>query len=147
MNIRQAEMNDLPALTRLLYELFSIEADFTFEEQKQRNGLKQMLTAPDQRTILVAEQADKIIGMVSAQIVISTAQGGPSALIEDMVIDSSHRGKGIGKQLLQKIEAWSRSKHCTRLQLLADKNNSSALAFYDSLGWQTTDLICRRKKT
>jgi hypothetical protein len=33
----------------------------------------------------------------------------------------------------------------TRLQLLADKSNSPALAFYTRQGWQSTQLFALRK--
>ena len=32
-----------------------------------------------------------------------------------------------------------------RLQLLADKNNGSALIFYQKQGWQAAQLVCLRK--
>ena len=38
------------------------------------------------------------------------------------------------------------SKKVSRLQLLADRNNSPALTFYDKAGWQMTELICLRKR-
>lgn len=31
------------------------------------------------------------------------------------------------------------------MQLVADRNNTQALAFYDRLGWRRTQLLCLRK--
>lgn len=44
------------------------------------------------------------------------------------------------------IENWARDRGVTRLQLLADLTNARALDFYDHLGWQSTRLICLRRK-
>ncbi|OHD80958.1 MAG: GNAT family N-acetyltransferase [Spirochaetes bacterium RIFOXYB1_FULL_32_8] len=95
-------------------------------------------------TILVAVDNDKVIGMVSCQMTISTAEGGYSGLVEDMVIENGYRGKGIGTLLIQKIVEWCLSNGASRVQLLADKNNSDALSFYKKNKWTLTNMICLR---
>jgi GNAT superfamily N-acetyltransferase len=83
--------------------------------------------------------------MVTAQLVVSTAEGGPSALVEDMVVDGAERGAGLGRSLLEAVEEWSRRRGATRLQLLADRENTPALRFYERLGWSGTRLVCLRR--
>lgn len=144
--IRPGRPQDLDDLTGLLYELFSIEADFQFDRERQRKGLALMLGGHPQRTVLVAEKNEKVIAMCSAQTVISTAEGGEAALVEDVVVTSSCRGLGLGKKLMAALEKWAADRGIQRLQLLADQDNSPALAFYDRLGWQPTRLICRRRR-
>lgn len=144
--IRKATILDLEPLISLLQVLFSIEADFTFNEEKQRQGLELMLTAPDVRCIMVAELDGKIIGMCSAQLLITTAEGGMAALIEDMVVHKDYRMQGIGRSLLTIIEEWALEHGAKRFELLADRNNTPALEFYRKLHWQQTQLICLHKK-
>ncbi|SDI08304.1 GNAT family N-acetyltransferase [Desulfosporosinus hippei] len=144
--IRRAESTDISALVRLLGILFSIESDFKIDESKQRKGLEIMLQDDSKGCIMVAENNSQVIGMCTAQILVSTAEGGYVALIEDLVVDKEHRGIGIGKELLSSIEGWAMEKGAKRLQLLADKNNISALDFYKSIGWNSTQLICLHKK-
>ena len=88
---------------------------------------------------------EEIIGMASAQLVISTAQGALSVWVEDMVVDLQYQDRGIGKQLLNRIEEWATTKGATRMQLLVDNENSSAIGYYSHLGWETTRLQARRK--
>lgn len=145
-SIRPADYQDIPSLVCLLAVLFSLERDFTPDELKQRRGLEMMLGPSDQRVVFVAEAQRQVIGMCTAQILISTAEGGPAALIEDLVVDSRFRGQGIGRGLLRSIECWATEKGVQRLQLLADRNNLSALEFYKKIGWHPTQLICLRKK-
>jgi GNAT superfamily N-acetyltransferase len=104
-----------------------------------------MLEEPGRRTILVAERRGARIGMVTAQLVVSTAEGAPSALVEDMVVDAAARGRGTGAALLRAIERWARERGATRLQLLADRENAPALAFYARSGWTATRLVCLRR--
>jgi ribosomal protein S18 acetylase RimI-like enzyme len=46
---------------------------------------------------------------------------------------------------MKAMAGWAEEQGATRLQLLADKNNPLALAFYERIGWQTTALICLRQ--
>jgi GNAT superfamily N-acetyltransferase len=144
--LRMAVPKDIPILVALLKVLFSIEEDFSFNEEKQRHGLELMLEAPDQRCIMVAEYEGKIIGMCTAQLLISTAEGGKAALIEDMVIHQDYRRQGIGRSLLEKIGDWAYEHGAKRLELLADIGNTPALEYYKKLHWKQTQLICWHKK-
>jgi GNAT superfamily N-acetyltransferase len=144
--IRKAWHYDINQMVALLKELFSIEKDFTFNESAQRQGLLMMLDGNEKRCIMVAESGDQIIGMCSAQLLVSTAEGGMAALIEDMVVAKSYQRQGIGKRLLLSVEKWVHKKKAKRIQLLADRNNINALDFYKKQKWSATQLICLRKR-
>jgi ribosomal protein S18 acetylase RimI-like enzyme len=143
--IRRAKSSDIPHLVDLLRDLFSIEADFEFDAGLQEQGLCMLLQSPETRCIMVAETDNNVVGMCTAQLVVSTAKGGFSGLIEDMVIRHEYRGKGLGSRLLDAVEKWCFSSGTRRIQLMADKNNKKALRFYSKYGWQNTQLICLRK--
>jgi len=144
--IRRAEYSDIGSMIRLLRVLFSIEKDFIVDEGKQQRGLELMLGDCNNRYIMVAELDQKIVGMCTAQILVSTAEGGIVALIEDLVLEEAYRGQGIGKELLLAIESWAIVRGARRLQLLADRNNTRALEFYNKMDWKFTQLICLQKK-
>ncbi len=144
--IRRANHPDISSMIRLLRILFSIETDFVFDELAQQSGLEIMLGDCTNRCIMVAELNQQIVGMCTAQILVSTAEGGLVALIEDLVVEDSCRGQGIGKELLLSMEGWAIARGVRRLQLLADRNNTLALDFYKKLDWKNTQLICLHKK-
>lgn len=144
VSIRTATSADLDSLVSLLAALFSIEQDFVFDEPRQRRGLMLMLEN-ERGCVLVAEAEGQVIGMCTGQVTISTAEGGPALLIEDVIVVEHLRGKGVGRQLLDSLEVWARERGIKRLQLLADRNNVPALDFYEALGWQATALVCFRK--
>ncbi|MBI4792999.1 MAG: GNAT family N-acetyltransferase [Deltaproteobacteria bacterium] len=143
--IRPARQGDIDSLTELLKILFTIEEDFVFDEMRQRRGLQMMLDN-DRACILTAEADGQVIGMCSGQLTVSTAEGGPALLVEDVVVRGDWHGRGIGRRLMESLGAWAGEKRVSRLQLLADRNNGPALDFYHKLGWQTTELICLRKR-
>ena len=147
MIIDDAIPSDIPALSRLLDDLFSIEQDFQPNSERQMQGMALILQHPATAVIKVARNAEgQIIGMVSAQLVISTAEGAPSAWVEDMVVRDDWRNKGVGRALLEAMMGWAMSKGATRAQLLVDLDNEPALGYYQHLGWQTTRLGARRIK-
>jgi ribosomal protein S18 acetylase RimI-like enzyme len=146
MVIRIATLADLDAMVGLLGELFSIESDFSVNPDVQRQGVALMLADERTRCVMVAEEQGQVVGMVTLQMLISTAEGGRVGLIEDMVVTSTYRGRGIGKQLLSAMEFWAKERGLLRLQLLADRKNAPALEFYRRQHWRQTDLICLRKK-
>lgn len=143
--IRSATPADTERLVRLLGILFSIEADFRPDPDRQRRGIALMLAEPERRVVLVAERAGEVVGMVTAQLVVSTAEGGPAALVEDMVVEAAERGRGHGRRLLEAAEAWAAARGASRLQLLADRENAPALGFYARTGFGPTRLVCLRR--
>ena len=141
--IRHARPSDIPAMTGLLGELFSLEADFEVDEEKQARGLARLLEQPG-ACVLVAVDSGDVAGMVSIQPLISTAQGGLVGMLEDLVVRRGSRGQGIGTLLLDAAMRWAAGQGMTRLQLLADRANARALDFYTAHGWRGTELICLR---
>lgn len=146
ITIRTARPSDIPQLVELLKALFTIEADFDFDADKQAYGLNLLLNS-DKDCILVAEllNDNKVLGMCTVQTLISTAEGGPVGLLEDLVVAADFRHQGVGANLLAEAVGWADCHGLKRLQLLADKNNLPALKFYQKQGWESTQLVCLRK--
>ena len=138
--IRRAKYSDISGMIRLLRILFSIETDFSFDERTQQSGLEMMLDDCTNRCIMVATSrlSQQIVGMCTAQILVSTAKGGIVALVEDLVVEDGRRGEGIGSDLLLAIEEWAIARGVSRLQLLADQKNIPALEFYKKMDWEST---------
>ncbi len=144
--IRPASLADIRQMCTLLSELFSIESDFSPDRDKQARGLNLLISdTSGSSAVFVAEDSGEIIGMCSVQMLISTAEGGPVGLVEDLIIRRDCRGKGIGTALLSGIVRWCASKKATRLQLLRDADNAEAHEFYIGNGWSETRLLCMRK--
>lgn len=140
ISFEPAQGSDLPALSALLTLLFSQEHEFTPDPAAQERGLSAILDQPDTGCILVARYQGEVIAMVSLLFTISTALGGRVALLEDMVVQPSHRGQGIGSQLLTYALAFARTQQVLRITLLTDHDNSAARHFYQQHGFQQSGM-------
>lgn len=145
ITIAAAGEADIPDLIELLGVLFAIEQDFRPEPEKQRRGLAALLASPTGHIAIARGPDSRAVGMATAQLVISTAEGAPSAWVEDVVVRADWRGQGLGRALLDAVLDWARAQGAVRAQLLADLDNTPALAFYDRLGWTSTRLGARRR--
>jgi GNAT superfamily N-acetyltransferase len=146
ITIRPAKPDDISRMCDLLADLFTLESDFKPDVEKQAAGLSLLVTYPSASSlVLVAVLDRKVVGMATVQTLVSTAEGGPVGVVEDVIVDHELRCRGIGTLLLKRIIAWSRSRNLKRLQLLADHDNGPALDFYAKYGWSTTRLSCLRK--
>ena len=146
--VRPARITDLQALVDLLCQLFSIETDFEVRPARHARGLRLLLGAVrrGRAYVAVAETRGEVVGMATVQIVVSTAEGARSGWIEDVVVREDLRGAGIGTSLMADIAHWAQANCLARLQLLTDRRNRLALAFYDRLAFQATHMICLRTR-
>lgn len=144
VSISTANESDIPDLIELLGVLFSIEQDFTPDPEKQRRGLIALLASPNGHVAIARGPDARAVGMATAQLVISTAEGAPSAWIEDVVVREDWRGRGLGRALLDAVLDWARARGAVRAQLLVDLDNAPALAFYHRLNWRPTRLGAMR---
>lgn len=140
-----ATHDDLPAMADLLYELFTLESDFQPERAKQLRGLRLILDTPALGRLFVLRVAGKVVGMANALITVSTAQGAPVLLLEDVIVGRACRGGGHGRRLVEHVCAWAKAQGMARVTLLADQDNAPALAFYARLGFEPSAMVVRRK--
>lgn len=141
-----AATDDLPQLADLLAELFTLESDFTPERDKQLRGLRLILTTPSLGQLFVLRVGGKVAGMANALITVSTVEGERVLLLEDVIVHSEHRGSGLGRRVVEHVQAWARTQGMTRVTLLADQDNHAALSFYSKLGFEHSQMTVLRKK-
>lgn len=145
LRIESATLDDLPELADLLFDLFSEEADFTPDREKQLRGLRLILEQPSRGRIFVLRGPQRIIGMINLLITISTAEGGFVLLLEDLVIHRDHRGQGYGTRLLEYAKEFAKDKNFVRITLLTDLPNESVKQFYLRHGFVESGMIPMRR--
>jgi GNAT superfamily N-acetyltransferase len=69
----------------------------------------------------------------------STFLGRPGIYLEDLFVESAHRGKGIGKALLIEIAKIAKERNCGRLEWAVLDWNAPAIDFYRRLGAVSLD--------
>ena len=135
MKLIKATHSDIPALVELLNSLFEQEAEFEPNSETQSKALSKIILDPKIGIILIAKEDDKILGMVNLLFTESTALGSKVALLEDMIVLSSSRGRGIGSQLIDYGISEAKKAGCKRITLLTDIENTTAQSFYQKKGF------------
>jgi len=141
-----ASATELPQLVELLGILFAQEHELSPDPEKQRRALELILADPSRARIYVAREGGKAIAMAALHYTTSTAEGGKVAGLEDCVVHPEHRGKGVGKALLEYVVTKARAEGVLRVMLLTDGDNTRARALYRKLGFTPSSMLAMRLK-
>lgn len=94
--------------------------------------LKKLQRDPD--LFLVAEIEGQIVGTVLGGF------DGRRGMMYHLAVAEPHRKKGIATALVKELEARLRFKGCIKYYLLVTLDNSEAIQFYESHGWERMNL-------
>jgi GNAT superfamily N-acetyltransferase len=142
--VEQATLLDLPQLSDLLHDLFSMESDFKPDRAKQMRGLQLILEQPNRGRIFVLRHNGLILGMINLLFTISTAEGGFVIMLEDVIVHRDHRHQGIGAKLLAHAIEYAKVKNFLRITLLTDRLNDESQRFFKSHGFFTSAMVPMR---
>jgi GNAT superfamily N-acetyltransferase len=135
ISIARATLSDLESLLLLMRHMQ--EADpwtEPFHEPTVRASLAQLLQNPVYGVIFVVREELNPIGYVAICFDYSLEYRGKGAWIDELFVESSHRGKGIGTQLLDLAEAASREHNAKFLHLEVTHGNP-AIELYRRRGF------------
>jgi ribosomal protein S18 acetylase RimI-like enzyme len=130
-----ASAKDLPQMVELLGVLFTDEAEFLPDADKQKRALETILSNPTIGRLFVAREGKRVVAMASLLYTVSTAEGGKAALFEDLVVHPDERKRGIGEALLKTVVEHARAEGVLRITLLTDMQNERAQAMYRRVGF------------
>lgn len=105
----------------------------TEESAKQLiNGLKNHCN----KLCVLAEENGVFIGLVNCFIGFGTFAAKPFLNVHDVVVLESHRGKGIGRLMLEYVSQKACEMGCSKITLEVRYDNSGAQHLYKSLGYK-----------
>ena len=128
-------------MRRLLVELSRSGKD---KGEIPREWFDQVISSPWHDVILAIEN-DKILGMATMSVIFGAGVMRNSYL-EDFVVSSEARGKGVGKAIWQKMLEWSKEKGCKRLEFTCGNGREVAQKFYELNGAEIYDTNFYRKE-
>jgi ribosomal protein S18 acetylase RimI-like enzyme len=88
--------------------------------------------------VFIAYQDDEPVGLATCFRGFSTFAGRPLINIHDLAVLAAHRGRGIGRQLLQAVETRARETGCCRVTLEVREDNATARRIYEAAGFGAT---------
>ena len=83
--------------------------------------------------VRLAVDGDKVLGFAIHQHHPSSWVMGDDCYLEDLFVDASARGKGVGRALIADLAEYARSMGWNRLYWNTDSNNATARKLYDSI--------------
>lgn len=143
--VESATIEDLPALTELVMDLFAKSGDFSPDRTVQEKGLQLILEQPSRGRIFVLRNNHRLFGMVNLLFTISTARGGFVILMEDVIVHPDHRGQGYGSMLLKHVVEFAKQKNFKRITLLTDKISQESQEFFQKNGFEYSNMIPMRR--
>jgi ribosomal protein S18 acetylase RimI-like enzyme len=85
--------------------------------------------------VWLAFDGEQPVGVCVAFIGFSTFQGRPLLNLHDVAVLPSHRGRGVGRALLEAAQAHARQLGCCKLTLEVQQDNDPALRLYARFGF------------
>jgi len=96
--------------------------------------LKEIMCADNNVLVVVCKIKNTIVGtaLLSTYKVISGYRG----MVDDVVVDSAYRGKGIGKKLMERLLNEGKEMGLDEILLFTGHYRAPAIALYKSLGFE-----------
>ena len=126
--VRQMLPTDAGAIAALSYQLGYPASP---EEAARRIGA--LLAHPD-HCVFVAESDSKVVGWIHGFHTLNL-ESDPFVALAGLVVDERRRRQGIGKALIEAVEAWSVSRNCGRVRVRCNAVRTETHRFYVALGF------------
>jgi GNAT superfamily N-acetyltransferase len=130
VRIRDARAEDAPALAALMVEL-----GYPDDVEPLRERLRAYAANPSS-FVLVAAEADRLLGLASASVVPLLHEDGSWCRLSALVVAEGSRRAGIGRKLVAEVEERARVAGCRYLEVTSGERpeREAAHAFYEALG-------------
>jgi ribosomal protein S18 acetylase RimI-like enzyme len=138
--VRLAQPQDADAVVRLMLAFRDHLGLSGPTDEEMRAGVERLLGDPDTEFLLAAPDADGAppAGVAQLRFRFGVWRAGRDCLLEDLYVDESARGAGLGRALVEATLARARARGCRRVELDANERNDAALGLYGSFGFSAT---------
>ena len=134
LRLRPATRDDVPAIRRLIKALATYEKEPDAAVVTEEDLLRDGFSDEPRFKVVMAEWDGQVVGFAFYFYNYSAWQGRPGLYLEDLFVQPSHRGKGIGKALLVHLAQIALREKCGRFVWQVLDWNTPSIQFYESLG-------------
>jgi GNAT superfamily N-acetyltransferase len=128
MIIRPIAETDMPMATGLLKQL---GYEMAVAEAARRLAV---IGRTIDHKVWVAVDAGQAVGLLHA-FFRPALEKPPEVVVEALVVDASHRSRGIGEALMRVAEQWARERGSASVSLYSGAQRGDAHRFYERLGY------------
>jgi GNAT superfamily N-acetyltransferase len=131
MIVRRATDKDAEQVAGLSFQLgYSATSEETARRLLELGG-------NSEHAVLVADEGGMLLGWIHVHLSHSLAVDG-RVEVAGLVVDENHRGRGVGRLLMEHAEIWAREKNCKSVRLRSNVLRGAAHVFYERLGYRET---------
>jgi ribosomal protein S18 acetylase RimI-like enzyme len=145
INFRSASNNDIDRLLVAMREFYALD-DYAFDEKITRKALEKFIADDTLGRLWLIEGDNKTIGYVALTFSYSFEFHGRDAFVDELFIDASYRGQGIGKAVMRFIEEKCRELGVNALHLEVERENIAAQKLYRRFGFADHDRYLMTKR-
>ncbi|MGB8005461.1 MAG: GNAT family N-acetyltransferase [Gaiellaceae bacterium] len=131
VTIRDARPADSEAVAGLLGEL-----GYPTTAEAAHSRLELLGIVGDR--VVVADSDDEVVGLAHLQVTPAIEHDRPAAKIGALIVTEAHRGEGIGRALVEAMDAEARARGCALLFLTTSARRTDAHEFYKRVGLEET---------
>jgi GNAT superfamily N-acetyltransferase len=132
--VRPARPDDVGDILALVVELADYERSAEHATMTAAQLHPALFGDDPAASCLVATVGDEVVGFALWFSTFSTWTGERGVHLEDLFVRPAARGRGLGKQLLQRVAGVAREGGCARMEWSVLDWNAPAIGFYASLG-------------
>ena len=143
MNIRKAEEKDIPRILELLSQVLELHAAIRPDifipgtTKYSREQIIEKIHNDEERIYTAVDENDSVIGYAFCNIKKTASSNmipSTSLHLDDLCVDQTIRGKGIGQALFAHVREEAAAMGCFAVTLNVWEGNDAARAFYDRMG-------------
>ena len=135
--LTECNANALSAINGLLPQLSKSSQPMNMDRLSE-------LVKSDNTFLFVASKEGQVLGMLS--LVVLKIPTGNKAWVEDVVVDQSARGKGLGKSLMNHALEDAKKRGVKSIDLTSRPSRESANKLYQDLGYEIRETNVYRYK-
>lgn len=143
---KMAARADIDLLVGFMREFYEYN-HLSFDESAARQAMEKILQDHSLGRVWLIYDGEQASGYVVLTLGYSLEYHGRDAFIDEIYIRASHRGKGIGAQIIKFVEDVCRELEVQALHLEVERANTKAHEFYHKVGFEDHDRFLLTKRT
>lgn len=155
MIIKETKIDDIEQIVDILNQISKIhyESRPDIFRKKSKNEIKkeviEIVNNTERKILIATDENSKIYGLIVYKIKEVkehiNLKNSKVLYIEDIGVDEKYRKKGLGKQLMKKVEEIAKELECRRIELNCWNFNEDAIKFYNQIGLTTQRRIMEKR--
>ena len=134
--IAPEELDELLPLIAAYQRFYEVEK---VDDDRNRAFFRRFLAPSEDGLILGARSAGRLVGYACLYWHFSSLEACESVLMNDLFVDESARGQGVGRALIEAATAVAREREVPFVEWSTAPDNKTAQRLYDSTGAERTE--------